>query len=96
MKQLRELGISFKKYERLPYPKNLGKKSKLGGDPEWIQEAEKVECPFCHKEMTFIAQIDSIDYSNEKYNEYIFGDIGMIYIFFCFECLQTKSVFQTF
>lgn len=87
------------------YPNNLGLRTKLGGKPEWIQGYEDDEgpnCPLCKREMSFIAQIDSIEH-NSKLNphrvdnlhkqEYMFGDVGMIYVFFCFDCCETKSVF---
>ena len=54
--------------------------------------------------MTFIGQIDSIEH-DEAHNphrvdclsvdqEYMMGDVGLIYVFFCFECLQPAAVFQ--
>jgi uncharacterized protein YwqG len=88
----------------LEYPNNIGKRTKLGGTPDWIQTAEIPVCPECREEMTFVAQIDSIDYI-DKYipevtvygtEQYMFGDVGIIYTFFCFNCLQTTSVFQSY
>jgi uncharacterized protein YwqG len=98
---MRELGIQFTKYQRKLYPENLGERSKLGGEPEWIQEEENIKCPICKRKMSFIGQIDSIDYGKNvnKDNDqqlYIFGDVGMIYIFFCFDCLKPKSIFQSY
>jgi hypothetical protein len=26
--------------------------------------------------------------------QWVFGDVGMIYVFFCFDCLETDAVFQ--
>ena len=52
--------------------------------------------------MSFVGQIDSIEH-NESTNphrqdwekqDYMFGDVGMFCIFFCFDCMQTKSIFQ--
>jgi hypothetical protein len=53
--------------------------------------------------MVFIAQIDSINHDAE-YNphrvdclsdqKYMFGDVGMIYVFFCFDCLESTSIMQ--
>jgi uncharacterized protein YwqG len=94
---LRELKIAFSKTtDKIEYPDNLGKRSKLGGSPDWIQESEKVICSKCKKPMEFVGQIDSMDYTGEiePEPEYMFGDVGMIYVFFCFECLVTKSVYQ--
>jgi uncharacterized protein YwqG len=82
----------------------LGCRSKLGGEPDWDQDEEIPTCPSCGKEMTFVAQIDSIEH-DEDHNphridclspeqQYMFGDVGMIYVFFCKYCLETASVFQ--
>ena len=86
----------------LDYPENLGTRTKLGGEPEWIQFEDVPKCEFCDNLMTFVAQIDSIEhYSAENPNakiyaeqKYMFGDVGMIYVFFCFECANSKSIFQ--
>lgn len=98
MEKLREIGVKFTEYEKHDYPDNLGKRTKFGGEPEWIQQREVPKCDKCDHRMTFVSQIDSFDYTgmpNEK-AEYMFGDVGMIFVFFCFECLETKSVFQTY
>src|SRR3972149_2910890 len=106
-KQLREYRVKF---ERVPssqhaYPAgsdNLGLRSKLGGTPDWDQNDETPECPASGEPLTFVGQIDSIE-RNEDHNphrqdyckqDYMFGDVGIIYVFFCFECLETQSVFQ--
>ncbi|MFB3894696.1 MAG: hypothetical protein ACE14V_00175 [bacterium] len=84
--------------------KELGLRSKLGGKPDWEQYDETPICPSCNEKMTFIGQIDSIEH-DEPHNphavdclsddqRYMFGDVGIIYIFFCFDCLETISVFQ--
>ena len=39
------------------YPKNLGRRTKLGGKPDWIQGDETPECPQCGDTMYFVAQI---------------------------------------
>jgi len=80
------------------YPDSLGKRSKLGGKPEWIQDKESTICTNCNNEMKFVGQIDSIDYGHEidGKEEYIFGDVGMIYIFFCFVCEKAKAYFQSY
>ncbi|PKL12463.1 MAG: hypothetical protein CVV52_09975 [Spirochaetae bacterium HGW-Spirochaetae-8] len=95
---MREIGIKFgEPYQRLPYPQNLGKRSKLGGSPEWIQNDETPVCLSCKKKMSFVGQLDSIDYEgtiHAKHEEYMFGDVGMIYIFFCSRCGKVESIFQ--
>ena len=76
-------------------PNQLGLRSKLGGDPTFIQGGKLPDCPDCGNPMRFVAQIDSIehdwhtnpnarDYSDQHF---MFGDVGMIYVFFCYDCL---------
>ena len=96
--QMKELGLITNVYKKKEYPNDLGKRSKLGGDPEWIQESEKIICSKCGKNMNFVSQLDSIDYTGDidKDAEYMFGDVGMIYTFFCFDCIEVKSLVQTY
>ena len=87
----------------LDYPHHLGMRTKLGGEPDWVQDFETPACVECGNDMTFVAQIDSIEHDN-KLNplrrpalgkkDYMFGDVGMVYVFFCFKCTTTQSVFQ--
>lgn len=65
----------------------IGKRSKLGGKPDWIQDEEIPLCN-CKKKMSFYGQLDSIG------DQYILADCGMVYVFVCFDCLETKSVLQ--
>ena len=54
--------------------------------------------------MTFVAQIDSINHDADnnphridclsREQKFMFGDVGMIYVFFCFDCLETASIMQ--
>ncbi len=66
----------------------IGRRHRIGGEPDWIQEAEPQTCT-CGKNMTFYAQLDSLG------DKVCLGDCGMIYVFICLDCLQSKSVFQT-
>jgi len=78
-------------------PQQAGQRTKLGGNPEWIQRPETPRCAACRQKMTFVAQIDSFDHDRSAYqgrNEYMFADVGMIYLFYCFNCIRTKSVVQ--
>ncbi len=78
-------------------PQQSGQRTKFGGEPEWIQSPETLRCPACRRKMTFIAQIDSFDHDRSVYqgrSEYMFVDVGMIYVFYCFTCFRTKSVVQ--
>lgn len=106
-KQLREYRITFEhlspegsaKPERL-----LGLRSKLGGAPDWDQSDETPECPHCDLVMTFIGQIDSIEHDapNNPHRidclspdqQFMMGDVGLIYVFFCFDCCHPAAVFQ--
>ena len=107
-KRLREFRMRFtpvpkgeRAYTRDPIDA-LGSRSKLGGSPDWDQGDETPKCRDCRQIMSFIGQIDSIEHhcsknphrQNFDKQQYMFGDVGMIYVFFCFDCLTTKSVFQ--
>jgi len=104
----REYRIKFEKVPpgelAVPDSEKLGMRSKLGGEPTWCQSPEVPDCPACKKQMSFIAQIDSMEHdadynphaigclSNQQH--YMFGDVGMIFVFMCFNCNETKSVVQ--
>lgn len=68
----------------------IGTRHQLGGEPSFIQEEDIPICSNCGKGMTFYAQLDSIN------DEYIIGDCGIIYIFFCFDCNEVKSIVQSY
>ncbi len=82
----------------------LGLRSKLGGVPNWDQSDEVPNCPDCKRAMTFVGQIDSIHHDSKDNPHridcvsgkqlFMFGDVGLIYLFFCFDCLQPKAIFQ--
>jgi uncharacterized protein YwqG len=90
--------------EDVPHYEYHGRRTKLGGEPDWDQGDDIPSCPECKQPMTFVAQIDSVEHewSSNPHKvsaispdqKWMFGDVGMIYVFFCFECLETKSVFQ--
>ena len=106
--KLRQFRIRIERVpdSELPYSSDpdeaLGFRSKLGGDPDWDQDDATPECSGCGKPMHFIAQIDSIEHDVSKnphrqdfyQQEYMFGDAGMLYVFFCYGCMETRSVFQ--
>jgi hypothetical protein len=82
----------------------LGLRSKLGGNPDWEQTDETPYCPHCKEELTFVGQIDSIEHDapNNPHRvdslsgdqDYMMGDVGLIYVFFCFDCCHSTTVFQ--
>lgn len=90
---MREISIKTDTFEKNV---EFGKRSKFGGSPDWIQNDETPKCECCKKKMEFVAQLDSIDYTGfaQKNIEYMFGDVGMIYVFFCKNCGLSKSIFQ--
>jgi hypothetical protein len=81
-----------------------GQRTKLGGKPDWVQNDNTPNCPHCRAPMIFVSQIDSVEHywdSNPHSvhvlsddQKWMFGDVGMIYVFFCFDCTTTSSVFQ--
>lgn len=77
---------------------NAGK-TKIGGSPDWIQDWDWPACPGCDENMTFLMQLDSL--GQLKANKgllpeehYAFGDVGLIYMFWCPDCYQTATRFQ--
>jgi uncharacterized protein YwqG len=107
-KALREYRVRFEKVRKgktaISSDGKLGRRSKLGGEPDWIQSPEWPKCSSCKEQMTFIGQIDSLEH-DEPHNphaidcmsgkqQYMFGDVGMIYVFLCLDCFKTKSVVQ--
>ena len=88
--------------EELP---EVGLRTKLGGDPDWIQGNDRPACPSCKQAMCFVAQIDSVgaDRPNNIVSKdsaiaegYMFADGGMIYVFVCNECEQSVSFLQSY
>ena len=83
-----------------PHYENQGQRTKLGGNPDWIQSEDAPLCPDCDELMSFVAQVDSVEHqwkSNPHSvdalshdQKWMFGDVGMIYVFFCFECCNTR------
>jgi uncharacterized protein YwqG len=110
MTQARRLRQYRMKFERIPDgqaavdPKELGSRSKLGGDPDWEQGDEWPDCSDCGTRMTFIAQLDSIEHDEDGNphrmdaihgdQHFMFGDVGMLYIFLCENCNESRSVMQ--
>jgi len=68
----------------------IGARSKLGGSPDWIQPALDVQCDYCRIPMTFYAQIDSVG------DKVMLADCGMVYVFVCFDCYESKAVVQSY
>lgn len=71
-------------------PDEIGTRHLLGGDPDFIQNADYPDCTSCGEKMTFYAQLDSLN------DEYVVADCGMIYVFVCFRCNKTESFIQSY
>ena len=67
----------------------VGHRHQLGGDPSFIQAERIPQCGKCGAKMTFYGQLDSIS------PEYCLADVGMIYVFVCFDCFTTQSFLQS-
>jgi len=67
-KVLREYRVTLQRMRKgeravpLDYPDINGIATKLGGKPIWIQGDETPRCPYCKKQMPFVAQIDSVEH----------------------------------
>jgi hypothetical protein len=69
--------------------KEIGTRHRLGGQPEFLQDKAWPECLLCRERMTFYGQLDSIN------DEFDLADCGLIYVFVCFGCFETKSILQS-
>ncbi len=86
------------------YPDYLGCRTKFGGVPDYIHDpSPPPECPRCEP-MHFIAQLDSFEHmSNSNPNQkhwndqhFMFGDVGMVYLWFCFDCCLPHATMETY
>ncbi|MCP4162962.1 MAG: hypothetical protein GY760_23110 [Deltaproteobacteria bacterium] len=68
----------------------IGTRHQLGGEPTFLQGEDIPICSECGKSMSFYGQLDSIN------DEYIIADCGMIYVFVCFDCIEVKSIIQSY
>ena len=64
-----------------------GTRHKLGGRPDWLQGDQTPRCE-CGQPMQFYGQLDSIG------DDFNLADVGIIYVFVCFDCFTTKSLLQ--
>jgi hypothetical protein len=68
----------------------IGTRHQLGGRPGAIQPMEYPRCSECGEEMNFYAQLDSIN------DEFVLGDVGMVYVFVCFPCQEATAIVQSY
>jgi len=67
----------------------VGKRHKLGGDPQFLRQEEWPCCPSCKEAMSFYGQLDSIS------DDICIADCGVIHVFLCFDCCESKSIVQS-
>ena len=88
---LKGVSQEAKKLKKFRYADSeIGNRHKVGGEPNNIQDIDWPICACCKNKMSFYAQLDSLN------DEFCIGDCGMIYVFICFDCLETKSIIQSF
>ncbi|MGO9484940.1 MAG: hypothetical protein ACLPX9_10215 [Rhodomicrobium sp.] len=63
----------------------VGKRHKLGGEPDFLQNGQIPVCPDCKQPMVFYGQLDSIN------DQFCLADCGIIYVFVCLDCYKTQS-----
>jgi hypothetical protein len=69
----------------------IGTRHRLGGRPDTIQDGLKYpNCPECGEEMNFYGQLDSIN------DEFVLGDVGIVYVFVCFYCQEASATVQSY
>jgi hypothetical protein len=71
-------------------PADVGTRHKLGGTPDFIQADEWPTCRQCRRQTSFVGQFDSVN------DDFIFADCGLIYVFFCFDCMEPAAVVQSY
>jgi hypothetical protein len=69
---------------------DIGTRHRLGGCPDAIQPLEYPTCPECGEEMNFYPQLDSIN------DEFVLGDVGLVYVSVCFYCTEAQAIVQTY
>jgi hypothetical protein len=65
--------------------RDVGKRHKLGGDADFVNKSEYPYCE-CGSQMSFYGQFDSIS------SDFNLADCGVISVFVCFDCFETKSL----
>ena len=70
-------------------PDEVGKRHRLGGEPEWLQAEAVPTCPDCSEKMTFYGQLDSVS------DDLMLADCGLVYVFVCFDDYTAAAVVQS-
>jgi len=100
---LREYRVKILPAEEGDEAAPVGRRTKFGGVPDNIQDPEDVTCPGCFQKMHFVGQIDSFELkdddnpNSQDHDEaqFMFGDVGMIYVWFCFDCLTPHATMES-
>jgi hypothetical protein len=69
-------------------PASVGNRHRIGGEPDWLQSDQTPTCS-CGLRMDFYAQLDSVG------DKFCLADCGMIYVFVCWNCFESKSILQS-
>ena len=78
--------------EKDPLKRRFYERHQIVGKPYWIvKEEETPICSRCGQVMTFLAQFDSL--SPEKIS---FGENGVVYVFYCYDCFEGKVITQCY
>ena len=84
---------------------DLGRRTKFGGVPNEIQGGQSgITCPSCRKKMSFVGQIDSFEFDGRDNpnrrdafdTQFMFGDVGLIYVWFCFDCRESLATMECY
>lgn len=68
---------------------DVGSRHRLGGEPSLLQRAEYPSCADCGQTMIFYGQLDSIN------DDYVLGDVGLVFVFICFDCFTSTSFIRS-
>jgi hypothetical protein len=63
----------------------VGRRHRIGGEPEALTEAEFPHCRSCRGSMTFYGQLDSIG------DDFALADAGVVEVFVCFDCFEAAA-----
>jgi hypothetical protein len=84
---------------------DLGRRTKFGGVANEIQGGQSgIMCPSCRKKMSFLGQIDSFEFDGKDNpnrtdafdTQLMFGDVGLIYVWFCFDCCEPLATMECY
>jgi hypothetical protein len=84
--------------------KSLGTRTKFGGVPDEIQSGGQASsaCPGCRKKTSLIGPIGFFEFKGKENpnrqdcrdTQFMFGDVGIIYRWFCFDCLEPLATME--